>query len=128
MPAWFFIAFISVAVPSASETRFAVRSSLVAKLTRTWQLSRIELLAPYTADLVERLGDEEGFHAVAGHEGERAFEEVEAAESRKLVEHHQHAVPPGLGVQILGQAATDLVEHKPDQRLGARMSDGGTTR
>jgi hypothetical protein len=37
----------SVAVPSASDTRLAVRSSLVAKLTRTWQLSRIELLAPY---------------------------------------------------------------------------------
>ena len=37
---------ISVAVPRASETRLAVRSSLVAKLTRTWQLSRIELLWP----------------------------------------------------------------------------------
>jgi hypothetical protein len=38
---------VSVAVPSASETRFAVRSSLVAKLTRTWQLSRMELFWPY---------------------------------------------------------------------------------
>ena len=37
---------ISVAVPSASETRLAVRSSLVAKVTRTWQLSRIELFCP----------------------------------------------------------------------------------
>jgi hypothetical protein len=36
----------SVAVPSASEMRFAVRSSFVAKATRTWQLSRIELLSP----------------------------------------------------------------------------------
>ena len=35
-----------VAVPSASETRRAVRSSLVAKATRTWQLSRIALFCP----------------------------------------------------------------------------------
>jgi hypothetical protein len=35
-----------VAVPSASETRLAVRSSFVAKLTRTWQLSKIELFGP----------------------------------------------------------------------------------
>jgi hypothetical protein len=34
------------AVPRAPETRLAVRSSLVAKLTRTWQLSRIELFWP----------------------------------------------------------------------------------
>jgi hypothetical protein len=41
------IARCSVAMPSASEMRRAVRSSLVAKATRTWQLSRIELCSPY---------------------------------------------------------------------------------
>jgi hypothetical protein len=46
LPAEFFIAFISVAAPSASLTCLAVRSSVVATLTRTWQLSRIELLGP----------------------------------------------------------------------------------
>jgi len=37
---------VSVAVRGASDTRLAVRSSLVAKLTRTWQLSRIALFGP----------------------------------------------------------------------------------
>jgi AraC-like DNA-binding protein len=40
------LARISVAVPKASETRRAVRSSLVANATRTWQLSRIALFGP----------------------------------------------------------------------------------
>jgi hypothetical protein len=33
-------------IGSASDTRLAVRSSLVAKLIRIWQLSRIELFCP----------------------------------------------------------------------------------
>src|SRR3546814_4945470 len=40
-------------------------------------------------DLVQTLGDEESAHAIAGHEGETGFEEVEPSERRKLVEHHQ---------------------------------------
>jgi len=35
-----------LASPRLSEIRLAVRSSLEAKATRTWQLSRIELLGP----------------------------------------------------------------------------------
>ena len=35
-----------VAVPSVSERRLAVRSSLGVKATRTWQLSRMEWLTP----------------------------------------------------------------------------------
>src|SRR5262249_12733484 len=35
-----------VAVPSASESRLAVRSSLGANATRTWQLSRMAWLYP----------------------------------------------------------------------------------
>jgi hypothetical protein len=98
----------------------AVRSSLVAKLTRTWQLSRIELFgAVGLLDLVERLRDQEALEAVARHEGQRALEEVEPAERRKLVEHQQQPMAPALGLQILGQAAADLVEDQADQRLGA---------
>ena len=40
-PERFFCARSSVAVPSASESRRAVRSSFGAKATRTWQLSRM---------------------------------------------------------------------------------------
>ena len=97
----------------------AVRSSLVAKLTRTWQLSRIELFgAVGLLDLVQRLRDQEALEAVAGHEGERDLEEVEPAERRELVEHQQQPMPAVLRVQILGQAPADLVEDQADQRLG----------
>src|SRR3546814_4654857 len=34
-------------------------------------------------DLVEALGDEEGAHTIAGHEGETRFEEVEPARSEE---------------------------------------------
>ncbi len=33
-----------------------------------------------------------------------------------------------LGLQVLGEAPADLVEEEADQRLGAVMSEGGTTR
>lgn len=56
-------------------------------------------------DLVERLRDQERLDAVAGHEGERALEEVEPPQSGELVEHHQDAVATILGMQVLGQAA-----------------------
>jgi hypothetical protein len=38
---------LEIEIPSDSETRRAVRSSLVAKHIRTWQLSRIALFWPY---------------------------------------------------------------------------------
>ena len=38
--------YLSVVCEGSSDTRLAVRSSLVAKLTRTWQLSRIALFGP----------------------------------------------------------------------------------
>src|SRR3546814_9754321 len=71
-------------------------------------------------DLVERLGDQEGADAIAGHEGKAGLEEVEPPERRKLVQHHQElvlavAVPDAF--ELLGQAAADLVEHQADQRL-----------
>ncbi len=40
-------------------------------------------------DLVQRLGDEENTDFVPGHERQRGFEEVEAPQGRKLVEHQQ---------------------------------------
>jgi hypothetical protein len=63
----------SVAVPSASDKRLAVRSSLGANATRTWQLSLavVEDRVVVTiglVDLMQRLRDQEGTHAVAGHE------------------------------------------------------------
>jgi hypothetical protein len=79
------------------------------------------VLAIGLLDLVEALRDQEGAHAIAGEEGEAGLEEVEAAERRELVEHHQQLVPARARrrVQMLGQPAADLVEHEADQRLGA---------
>src|SRR3546814_9513686 len=69
-------------------------------------------------DLVEALRDQERLDAVAGHEGERGFEEIESAERWELVEHEQQPVRSCARVQLLGQAAPDLVEDEPDERLG----------
>ena len=108
----------------------AVRSSLVAKLTRTWQLSRIELFcAVGLLDLVQRLRDQEALQAVAGHEGERALEEVEPAERRELVEHQQQPMP------AVASACRSSVSRRPIwlrirriSGLVRLMSEGGTTR
>ncbi len=51
-------------------------------------------------DLIEGLGDEKALQSVTGHESQRRFEEVEAPQSRKLVEHEQQPVPPPLGVKL----------------------------
>src|SRR3546814_17832639 len=74
-------------------------------------------------DLVEALRDQERLDAVAGHEGERGFEEIESAERWELVEHEQQPVRSCARVQLLGQAAPDLVEDEPDERLGPARSD-----
>ena len=74
-------------------------------------------------DLVQRLGDEDGAHAVAGHERERGLEEVEPPQRRELVEHQQEPGSPCATLfllQALGEPPADLVQHEPDQRLGAR--------
>ena len=47
-------------------------------------------------DLVERLRDEEGFQAVARHESEGPFEEIQPAQRRKLVQHQQEPMPSEL--------------------------------
>jgi hypothetical protein len=70
-------------------------------------------------DLVERLGDQEGLDPVSRHEGERAFEEIEAAQRRKFVEHQEQAPRPRAGIEILGEPPSDLVEDQADERLGA---------
>ena len=80
------------------------------------------VLAVGLVDLVERLRDQEGAQAVAGHEGQRALEEVEPTQCRELVEHQQQLVAAGNAVRAierLGQASADLVENQADQRLGA---------
>ena len=80
------------------------------------------ILAVGRGDLVERLGDQIDPHPIAGHEGERAFEEVEPTKRRKLVEHHQKLALLRAAfdsAERFGEAAADLVENKPDQRLGA---------
>src|SRR3546814_6729610 len=69
-------------------------------------------------DLVESLRVQERLDAVAGHEGGRGFEEIESAELWELVEHEQEPVRSCARVQLLGQAAPDLVEDEPDERLG----------
>src|SRR3546814_20208489 len=80
------------------------------------------VLAIGLLELVQRLGDQEGAHAVAGHEGQAGLEEVEPSERRKLVEHHEELMlgrPARLfGVELFGESAADLVEDQADQRLG----------
>jgi hypothetical protein len=61
---------------------------LVAKATRTWQLSWIALLGP-SFDLVKRLCDQEALESVTGHEGERRLEKIEAPQRGELVQHEQ---------------------------------------
>ncbi|GBQ41960.1 hypothetical protein AA0614_2500 [Komagataeibacter saccharivorans NRIC 0614] len=69
-------------------------------------------------DLIQALGDQESLDAVACHESQRTFEEVETPECRKLIQHEQKAMIFLLVLQVFRQAATDLVKHKADQRLG----------
>jgi hypothetical protein len=66
---------------------------LVAKATRTWQLSRIALLGPSFLDLVKRLCDQEALESVTGHEGERRLEKIEAPQRGELVQHEQQPMP-----------------------------------
>src|ERR1700731_3574609 len=40
-------------------------------------------------DLIERLRDQKALEAVAGHEGERRLEKIEAPQRRELVQHEQ---------------------------------------
>ena len=76
------------------------------------------VLAVGLFDLVQRLGNEEGFDAVACHEGKCAFEEVEAAQRRKFIEHQQQAVRTFSRGQLFGKPPPDLIEDEADQRLG----------
>src|SRR3546814_11498415 len=74
------------------------------------------VLAISLLDLVEALRDQEGAHAVAGQERKAGFEEIQPAERRELVEHHEQLMPgSGIGavlrMEMLGQPAADLVEH-----------------
>ena len=118
------VRFSSVAVPKASEMRLAVRSSLVAKAMRTWQLSRMAWFWPVgLVDLVQRLGDQERPQAVTGHERQCALEEVEPSQCRKLIEHEQKLV---LACDAVADPSSDSVRRRPiwfssrpNQRLGA---------
>ena len=78
------------------------------------------VLAIGLLDLVQRLRDEKAFQAIAGHERQRALEEVEPTQCWKLVEHEQQALPLALGLQIFGQSTANLVQQQADERLGAR--------
>ena len=77
------------------------------------------VLAVGLLDLVQRLRDEETLQAVARHEGQRALEEIEAAQRRKFVEHQQQAMAPALRFQFFRQPSADLVKDQPNERLGA---------
>ena len=74
-------------------------------------------------DLVQRLSDEIGAHAIARHEGQRALKKVEPPQRRKLVQHQEKFAPSRLR-QGFRQPASDLVEDQPDQRLGSRQVGG----
>lgn len=86
---------------------------------------------PAMRGLHKGLGDQVGADAVPGHEGQGRLEEIQPSKRWKLVEHHQQLMLAALGrisLQALGQAAADLVEHKPHQRLGAGDVGRGMTR
>ena len=80
-------------------------------------------------DLVERLRDQKRLDAVACHEGERAFEEVETAERWKLVEHQQQSLrDPILRARSSVRRRPSWLRMSRISGLVRLMSDGGTTR
>ena len=133
LPDRFFCARSSVAVPSASDRRLAVRSSLGAKATRTWQLSRMAWLWPVgLVDLVQGLRHQEGAHAIAGHERQRRLEEVEPAERRELVQHQQQLRRRRrcrwLHCSVSVSRRAIWLRIRRTSGLVREMSEGGTTR
>src|SRR5262249_57545865 len=54
-----------------------------------------------------------------GHEGEGGLKQIEPSQCRELVEHQQQSMPSVSRLELLGQSPSDLIEHKPHQRLGA---------
>jgi hypothetical protein len=79
---------------SAQSIRDAFRRSLVIGGETYAHMTIIEngVIRPIGLfNLIERLGDQERFEAIARHEGEHRFEKIEAPEGRKLVQHEQHA-------------------------------------
>src|SRR5262245_40759826 len=48
-------------------------------------------------DLIERLGDQEGAHAVSGKKRERRLEELKPPQGRELIEHEEQTTGTGLG-------------------------------
>ena len=109
----------------AERVRDALGGALVIGRERDPHMAIVEnrvVLAIGLLDLVQRLCDQERAHAIARHERESGLEEVEPSERRKLVQHHQQLVPARtrtLLFEPLCQPAPDLVEHQPDERLGA---------
>ena len=76
-------------------------------------------------NLIERLSDQKGAHAISCHEGQRCLEEVQPPQCRELVQHHQELAPTWLW-QFFGQPTPDLIQDKPHQRLRARHIGGRT--
>src|SRR3546814_11192580 len=78
------------------------------------------MLAVCLFDLIERLGDQESADAITGHEGKRTLEEVQTAERRELVEHHQKLMLSSLrwvSVELLGKPTPDLIENEANEWL-----------
>ncbi|MNI24541.1 hypothetical protein D3C73_781650 [compost metagenome] len=71
-------------------------------------------------DVVQGLGDEHDFDAVAAHQPQRFLEEAQPAQKRELVHHHQKPVafgaPGGVTPLVSGQRLRRRVEEQPDQR------------
>ena len=71
--------------------------------------------------LVQRLSDKECADAISGKEGEGGFKEIQASESRELIQHQQDLMPaPRQSRKFLTQSAGNLVENEPDQGTGSR--------
>src|SRR6516225_8078232 len=105
----------------AEGVRYALGGALVVGRETYAHMAVIEdrvVWAISLLDLIERMGDQETLQVVSRHEGERRFEEVEAAEGGEFVKHQQDPMPAVLGMQLFCQAPADLIEEEADERLG----------
>src|SRR3546814_1481386 len=81
------------------------------------------VLAISLLDLVEALRDQEGAHAVAGQERKAGFEEIQPAERRELVEHHEQLMPgSGIGAVLRMEMLGRSEEHTSELQSLMRIS------
>src|SRR3546814_14645305 len=76
-------------------------------------------------DLVERLRDEEAADAVAGHEGQRRLEEIQAPQRRELIEHQKQLVAASDAIGAIERMVKSSHESVVGQEGGQEEAWGG---